>query len=130
MKSFKQIGWIIWIFIILYSLCSCQEISEQTQKICGKWENSGNIYEFKENGKLLYNGDTYLYEFPDAETLRVIKKDETLLLSYEQNEDGIKINGVPMFRKEDEQKSFFASAAEFLNRLGESVSEMISGEHA
>ena len=52
------------------------------------------------------------------------------MLSYEETEDGIKIGGVPMFRHAEENKNIFSAAAELIDRLGKSFSELMSGDGA
>ena len=123
-------GALILFFIILYSFSGCQETDAQREKIAGKWEHNGFIYEFRENGKLLYNGDEYRYDFPESDTIRILRGGETLLLSYGETEEGIEINGVPMFRLAEEDKDLFSSAAALIDRLGKSIAELMSDENA
>lgn len=109
--------------IILYSLSGCQEKDPQKEKIAGKWEHSGFVYEFRPDGKLRYNGDVYRYDFPDNDTLLVRRGEETLTLSFEETEEGIKINGVPLFRHVEADKNIFSRVGEMIDRLGRSFSE-------
>jgi len=83
-------------------LNSCaQRRDEIPNAVVGKWEHGGHVFEYSDDGKLLYDGETMKYEIIDGDTLRVIRNDGTerdYYFDYNFNTDGtLTVNEVKYF---------------------------------
>jgi hypothetical protein len=77
--------------------------SKLPSSIVGKWEHAGHVYEYKNNGKLLYDGNTLKYEILEDGKIHIIKDKDTgiersYVFDYSMNSDGtLTVNEVEYF---------------------------------
>lgn len=85
---------------IFLSSCSFGQ-TEIPNAIAGKWEHAGHVFEYRGNGKLMYDGEVMRYEVIDDDTINVIRNDGTersYIFDYSFNPDGtLTINEVKYF---------------------------------
>lgn len=85
---------------IFLSSCSFGQV-KMPNAVAGKWEHGGHVFEYRDNGKLLYDGELMRYDVIDDDTIRIARNDGTdreYTFDYTFNPDGtLTINKVKYF---------------------------------
>ena len=75
---------------IFLTSCARRDM-DVTNAVAGKWEHGGHVFEYRDDGKVVYDGEVMKYEIVDKDTLHVIRNDKSdrdYYFDYMFNNDG------------------------------------------